>query len=256
MVNKPGGQAIPGTLEVYVASADGYTMLGDGSTTADVMSVVNTDLPFKIMDRTFVASTFDNPTVLFVPFSSPFKTLGDFVAWAKKNPESVTFTLIGGTTPADFCQRQLLKVIGIDVAKTRPVMVKGGSEAVMLASGGNVVLGGSSVVSALPALNGNLIRGILITNDQRLPLLPDIPTQAEVGYPSVKFSSWVGISGPPKLPLDVVERWDKDLQEMLKDPDILSKIKSVGGVPFYKNARGIEEYVVNEANKIRKVLEK
>jgi tripartite-type tricarboxylate transporter receptor subunit TctC len=86
VVNKPGGQAIPGTLEVYQASPDGYTMLGDGNPTTSIMSVIQKDLPFKIMDRSFIAVATISIGIFCVPSSSPFKSIKDVEIEAKKNP--------------------------------------------------------------------------------------------------------------------------------------------------------------------------
>jgi len=141
------------------------------------------NLPFEVMDRTFVNRIVYHPNVLFVPFSSPFKTWKDFEAFAKKNPEQTTWAMMGGNAATDFIVRQLLYEAGVNVSKTKPVTVKGGSDAANLCSGGHIMLGVSTPATIMPTVKANLIRAVLIAAERRHPLLPDCPTTVEMGYP-------------------------------------------------------------------------
>ncbi len=254
VVNQPGGNAIPGVLEVYKAPPDGYTMLFDGSATNSVMWASVSNLPFKVMDRTYVNRVIYNPNVMFVPYASSMKTLADFVALAKKNPENATWCLMGGTSTTDFSFRQLFKDIGVDISKTKPITVKGGADAATMVSGGHVMIGASTPTTILPAVQGKLLRGVLMASEHRFPLLPDVPTSVELGYPKNIYGNWVGISGPPNLPSYIIEKWDKDMQEMVKDPEIIAKVKELGGIPFYHNARSTKEMILKETEAIKEVM--
>jgi tripartite-type tricarboxylate transporter receptor subunit TctC len=84
--------------------------------------------------------------------------------------------------------------------------------------------------------------------------LPDVPTTAELGYPTVNFINWVSISGPPKLPSFIVEKWEKTMEDLLKDPDVISKLDNMWAEPFYLNARETREYIINETEEMKKVF--
>jgi tripartite-type tricarboxylate transporter receptor subunit TctC len=68
----------------------------------------------------------------------------------------------------------------------------------------------------------------------------------EAGYPSVNVGIWTGFSGPPNLPAHVVDEWNNALRDMLKDREIVAKLKNLGGLPFYKGPAEMKEYIRKE----------
>ncbi len=250
VINKPGGNTVPGCLAVYQAAPDGYTVLGDQIATSSLLGVAVKDLPFKIMDRTFIAMTFILPIGFFVPSASPIKNLKDLEAEAKRDPGNFTWTLMGGASGPDYAMRQFFKAIGLDHATTKPIPVQGGSQVVVLVAGGNVKVGAGTVVSAFPSIKGGMTRPLCIIGNTRHPDLPDVPTTIEMGY-AVNIEHWLGISGPPKLPSFVVETWNAALEEMLKDPEIITKLKNIGALPYYRNARATREHVTKEFEELK-----
>jgi tripartite-type tricarboxylate transporter receptor subunit TctC len=255
VVSKPGGRGIPAVLEVYHATPDGYTMLVDNSASSSMLAAAaatTKDLPFEVMNRTFIATVNANPYVIFVPSTSPFKTLKDFVVEAKKNIKDISYT--AGPTALEYAMRQLFSAAGTDISKAKAVMVKGASEAVILAAGGHVTIGAAAVGTTLPAIKAQTIRPLLISSKNRFPDLPDLPSSAELGYPEVDTVYWTGISGPPKLPSYVSNIWDKTIQEMLGDPGFISQLKNTGAIPFYHNAQATAELVRKDTEQAIKLF--
>jgi tripartite-type tricarboxylate transporter receptor subunit TctC len=253
VVNKPGGNTIPGTLEMYSANPDGYTMLADGLPMSSLLDVVVKDLPFKVKDRTFIAMTVMNPIITIVPASSPFKTFADLVAFAKKEPENLTWDSLGGVSGDDFSGRMVFNAIGVDPSKAKVVMSKGGSEAATRVAGGHILMGHPAVISAWPHIQAGTVRVLAIALDKRDPLLPDVPTHAELGYPSVNCPFWLGVSGPPKLPDHIVQIWSDTIKEMMKDPEYLDQIKKMFFYPYYHGPKEMAEYIAKESAIARKV---
>ncbi len=253
VINKPGGNTVPACLEVYNAKPDGYTLLADNNPSSSMLPVVVKNLPFKIMDRTFIAMTAITPMVIIVPSSSPFKNLKDLEIEAKNSPENFTWTSLGGAGAQDFTSRQFIKAIGVDVTKTKPVMSQGGAQAVILTAGGHVKMGVGTTSGALPAIKAATVKPLAITSKTRFSDLPDVATTTELGYPSVSCIYWMGISGPPNLPAYISDRWDKALQEMLSDTEVMSKLKNIMAVPFYRNASATKEYVLEETEEVARL---
>jgi tripartite-type tricarboxylate transporter receptor subunit TctC len=81
-----------------------------------------------------------------------------------------------------------------------------------------------------------MVRGLAVTSKSRVAVIPDVPTLAELGYESVSFDIWVGFSGPPKLPAPIVEKWEQVFREMVKDPEVVSKLNNIHSTPFYHTA--------------------
>lgn len=250
VINKPGGNTVPACLEVYNAKTDGYTLLADNNPSSSMLPIVVKDLPFKVMDRTFIAMTAITPMIIIVPSTSPIKSVKELEAEAKKSPETFTWTSLGGAGAQDFTSRQFIKAIGIDVMTTKPIMSQGGAQAVTLTAGGHVKMGVGTTSGAIPAISGGMVRPLAITSKTRYPDLPDLPTTAELGYPTVTCLYWMGISGPPNLPSYLVDIWGKALQEMLSDSEVLSKLKNIMAIPFYHNSRETKEYILKETEEV------
>jgi tripartite-type tricarboxylate transporter receptor subunit TctC len=253
VVNKPGGNTVPACLEVYNAKPDGYTILADNNPSSSMTPIVVKTLPYAIMDRTFVAMTATSPVVIIVHPPSSYKSLKDLESDAKKDPESFTWTSLGGAGALDFATRQFLKAIGVEVKRTKPIMSQGGSQAVVLTAGGNAKMGLGTVSASLPAIKGGTVRPLAVTSKERWPDLAEVSTTLELGYPTVNHQYWIGVSGPPKLPSHIAAIWNSAIQEMLKDPETISKLKNIGCIPFYHNPQGMKDYVLQETEEVREL---
>jgi tripartite-type tricarboxylate transporter receptor subunit TctC len=253
IVNKPGGNGIPAILDVLGANPDGYTLMADITTSYTMVHIAMKDLPFKPTDRAMVAIWGASPTAFFANPSSPFKTLKDVEADARKDPSTFTWTSLGGPAPQDYIMKQFFREIGVDVAKTKPVVVKGGAQTIAMVAGGHVKFGLSAMSTVIPAAKANNVRIIATLLKDRWPDLPDVPTVYESGYKSVTFLPWVGISGPLNLPPPVVAAWNGLIQEMLKDPEMLPKIRNLGIGPYYHNAQDARALVLKEIEEGRKL---
>ena len=246
VVNKPGGNAIPAVLEVLNATPDGYTLLADVITSYTMLHISLKDVPFKPTDRNILGIWGSTPDAWFVPGDSPFKSMKDVEEDAKRDPENFTWTSLGGPAPQDFCLKQFFRAIGVNVSRTKPVMSKGGAQVVAMVAGGHVKLGLSTVATTLPAVKSENIRVLAVTTKTktRWPELPDIPTIQEAGYGSITFSGWVGVSGPQKLPPSVIDTWSKALQEMTKDSEMISKLRTMGMEAYYLPSKEAREFVL------------
>jgi tripartite-type tricarboxylate transporter receptor subunit TctC len=250
VTNKPGGNTVPACLEVYTAKPDGYTLLADTQNSSAMLPVAVKPLPFKVLDRTFIAIWNITPQMIFVAANSPIKNLDDLVAEAKRDPETFTWGSMGGVGAQDYCIRQFLKAIGVDVRRTKPIMCPGGAQVTALTGGGHIKLGAGTIASTLAGLDAKVVRGIAITGEARAPELPDLPTFKELGYPTVTAFHYNGLSGPPNMPASVQDMWDKLLQDMLKDPEVINRMKKMGLLPFYQNSSQTREYVVKQTEEI------
>ena len=249
VVNKPGGNTLPGSVEVFDSSPNGYTLLADCNASSSMLGVVIKNMPFQVMDRTFLGIVASGPLALMVSAKSPYKTIEDVKAEAKRDPDNFTWASLGGISGPDFVTRQFFKAIGVDVSRTKPVMGTGGTDVQTLLAGGHVKLGGTNMISARAAIQSGLIRvlGIARTKD---PDFPNVPTFAELGYPTINHVWWVGFSGPPKIPAAVSEAWGKALPEIMKDPEYLSRLKGIGFAPFYQNAADMKGYIQKETEEV------
>lgn len=253
VVNMPAGVRVPALLELYKAKPDGYTLLMDGMGSSSQMPLAVKNLPFDIMERTFIAIFADTPTIYVVHPDSPLKNMKDVEAEIKKDPDNFTWTSLGGAGSYDHAMRKFMKVIGVDVMRTKPVVVKGGSEGVRLAAAQSVKLGLATISSSGPSIAAKVVRPIAVTSDRRTSNFPDVPTIGEAGYSTATQADRYGPSGPPKLPSYIVDAWGKALQEMIKDPDVRQKLARLGLTPLYQNASETKARVAAELEELKQL---
>src|SRR6185369_2865678 len=156
-----------------------------------------------------------------------------------------------GAGAQDITFRQLFKANGIDVKTTRSVSSRGGSEPITLTAGGNVMIGAGSWSSVLPLAGANKVRALAVTSPERHPAIPDVPTTAEAGYPSVQLLFWASLSGPPGVPDDVVRTLDQAMAELTKDPKFVETLAKIGIVPYYHSSEEFKAIVLKERQSIQ-----
>lgn len=246
VVAKPGGNTVPAVGEVMRSAPDGYTLLADSPASSSMLEVVVKQPPMPVMDRTFVGMVAQTPMIFAVPMDSPFKTMPEAIGRLKNDPTTFTWTSLGGAGAQDYTFRQLFKAVDLDIKRTRPVASKGGAEAVTMTAGGHVMLGAGSWSAIAPLLQGGKLRVLAVASDGRFPPLPNTPTMAELGYPSVEILFWFAVSGPPNLPPDVTNAWRNALATVAKDPKFQQALTNIGMVPYFHDATKYRHFVADE----------
>lgn len=238
VINKPGGNTVPAVTEVMAAKPDGTTLLVDNIASSAMLDTVVRNLPFKVSDRTFVAMTAYTPMMFIVHADSPFKTLKEVAEAMKKGTETFTWTSLGGVGAQDMVFRRFAAATSVDVSKTRAVALKGGAEAVTMTAGGHVQLGTGTWSAIAAPLSASKLRVLAVAGPERWPKL-DAPTTNEAGFPDIEVAFWIGISGPPGLPTDIVATWDAALKEALAEPGVQEKMLNAGVIASYQDSRGM-----------------
>jgi tripartite-type tricarboxylate transporter receptor subunit TctC len=253
VINKPGGNTVIGTNEVMRAAPDGYSILVDtlGSSS---MQMGEKDLPYKVEQRTFMVKAAASPMAFVVPYNSPWKTLKDVVEAAKKDPGSLTWTSLGGTSGTDLVIRQFFGATAIDVPKTKMVTFPGAGPATNAVAGGHVQLGAATAGTVLALVSSNNLRCIGVTSTERMKELPDVATTAQQGYPTVNTQFWIGFSGPPGLPAYVVKAWTETVSAALKEPDVITKLGRVTSAPTFLGPEEFKKFVFDEAKLIKELM--
>jgi tripartite-type tricarboxylate transporter receptor subunit TctC len=255
VVNKLGGNGIPGTMEALNAKPDGYTILADSVITSSWLPIVAQASSITIPERTYLALTVTTPFIFYVPASSPMKTMKDLEAEIKKDPGAFTWPSGGGASAADIAVKQFFNAIGVDINKTRPVPMQSAAQSVTLIGSGAVKVCLLGLTSGITNTKAGIIKPIGVASKKRVPEIQDVPTTAEAGYPSVEVEFWSGLSGPAKMPADIIDIWSKAIADLMKNPNVLSKIKATAAIPYYHNAAEFKTYVARETDAVIKLYE-
>lgn len=251
IVNKPGGNTVIAHEYIARARPDGYTILADNPPASSMLEVVVKDRSYKLDDRTYIAIVTQTPAMFIVAADAPYAKFSDMVAEIRRAPSETFWTSLGGAGVQDVAFRLLFKEIGVDVNQTNAVGLKGGTEAVTMTAGGHVKFGVGAWSAVAGVLAAKRLRVLAVTSPERFPMIPDVPTTAELGYAATQVLSWQGFSAPKGVPESVVAVWDEALQEVLREPATLERLRDAGVVPFYKNAEAMRSFVVNESKVMR-----
>ncbi len=217
IVNRPGGNLVPGVLAVLNSAPDGYTLLSE-SPGSGAGQAIQKDLPYKWDDRTFGPMLTSSPLVFVVNGKSPWKTLKDVGEAVKKNPTSFTWGFLGGTANTDISTIQFLDAMGVDIAKTRPVPMAGSGPAVVAIAGNHIQFANVGISAAVPLLSSGNLRIIAATSDQRVPSMPEVQTTREAGFPNVNITTYSGLSGPKGMSKEVVDTLDRVAKKISTNP--------------------------------------
>jgi tripartite-type tricarboxylate transporter receptor subunit TctC len=226
---------------VASAAADGYTLLATTSALA-VNETASRNKGYATGDLRPVAIVAISPDVIAVHPSNPAKDLKQFVALNKD--KSFTFGSAGvGTGPhigAEYFFRE--------VAKLKPVHVPftGGAPAVTAAIGNHIDALVLTLPTVTPQIVGGALRGIGLASPTRNSAVPDVPTYGEMGWPNVYSGSWVGFFAPAKTPDAVITKLNTEINTLMREPDAVQKLKTIGFDPIVKNTAETTEYFKSE----------
>lgn len=253
VVNKAGGSAIPGIVEALMAKPDGYMMFTESHSTGVILDAFSpTPLPFDWRNRTFICRTVVEPAVYLVRPDAPWKNLKEVAEFALKNPKKIRWGVTGGGGVGFAAGAQFFVVNKIPIDQVNKVSFKGGMEVYAALAGSHVDFGAQEMASAISMVYGKKVRALAVVAEKRNVALPDVPTVAEVGYPTLDVFSWHGIAGPPGLSEDIVKKWVETLRKAATDPKFLKMAENVGKTIGFL---GPEEYKEFAEAKYKKYLE-
>jgi tripartite-type tricarboxylate transporter receptor subunit TctC len=250
--NRPGAGGIVNMTEVLRARPDGYTLGEMGNGQAISMSLFQ-NLPYNILtDFAPIAITARFEMLLAVPDSSPYKSLNDLVEAARKNPRKINLGAINPGSTQNLSAHLFQQVTG---AQYTIVPYRTTPDLVTALLRGDVDLGFDFYAGLNAEIAPGKIRIIATSGEQRDPLLKDVPTAKENGFPEYVVTSWNGLAAPAKVPDDIISFLNAAVNRALADPELKTKalnlgIDATGGTP-----RQMRDQLAADAAKWRDVIE-
>jgi tripartite-type tricarboxylate transporter receptor subunit TctC len=157
--------------------------------------------------------------------SIPAKNVGELVTWLKANPNKANYGSVGAGTSTHLEAELFNSVAGV---KMQHIPYKGSAPALTDMIGGQLQVMFDAYASSGPFIKDGKVRLLAVTTAQRSQSLPDTPTVAESGLPGYEAMPWLGVVAPAKTPPAVVKRLHDELQEVLKEPEVKEKFRSLG----------------------------
>ena len=249
--NRGGASGTIASVAVARAAPDGYTLLLSSSTTHGTAPVAFKALPYDpIKDFTHIGLIATVPAVLSINAALPPKSLAELVDYAKRNQDQLNYGSSGVGSPGQFWG-EMFKT----ASKVRMVHVpyKGTGPAMLDLVSGQIQVILDGLPSQLSNIQAGTIRPLAAMSTVRSPKLPDVPTMAEAGYPTVLGGLWFGLSGPTGLPKDVVDRLSAELAKINTDPTFLDKLQSLGIITTPLGNDDYVKFIQGEISKYGKI---
>lgn len=228
--NRVGGNGIVGARAAGGAQPDGYTLYTGSSNLMIMLASLYNNLPFDTLkDFEPVSPIASQHSVLIMHPSVPAKTLLEFVALAKSRPGVFNFASPGIGSYDHLAMLMFQSRTGIDATH---VPYKGSADAVTaLLSGGEVSVMFGSIGTITPHVKSGRLKALAITSPSRIAALPEVSTTAEAGLPNFEIFSWNGVFAPAGTPKHIVAKISQEVVAMLRVPDVLARLTSLGFVP-------------------------
>src|SRR4051812_11229415 len=225
--NKPGAAGSIGAEVAAKSAPDGYTIfLGNVGSIAINPGVYPKLGINPVKDFIAVTQVVDVPSILIVHPSVRASSVKELVAYAKANPGKLNFASPGSGSLDRLEMELLRKLENLDMVH---VPYKGGAgPATAGLMGGETQLMFATAASAMPGIKSGRLKPLAVTSNRRMEALPEVPTVREQGYPDLAASSWQGIFVPAGTPREVIERLYGVMQTVMKDADVISRLKNGG----------------------------
>jgi len=248
--NRTGAAGNIATEAVVTAPADGYTLLTCLSANAINASLYD-HLEFNFLHDTVpVAGLVRLPMVLLVNPAFPATTFADFIAYAKANPGKINMASPGVGTPMHVAGELLKLMAGVNIIH---VPYRGPAGAFTDLLGGQIQAFIITVPAAIGFIRTGKLRALAVTSTTRADVLPDVPAIAEF-LPGFDATAWDGTCAPRGTPKDIVDKLNTTITAGLHDPQLLARLKDLGGEPMPMTPDQFGKFLADETGKWAKVV--
>ncbi len=250
--NKAGAGGVVGTDFVAKAAADGYTLLITYEGSQAINQSLYQNLPFdSLKDFVPIATIAVTPFILIVGPKAEAKTLKEFIAFARANPDRLTYGSAGNGSVNHLLGEMLKTEADIRVVH---VPYKGASAAIADVIGGHIDAAFASVPSVISSVQSNVVRALAVSSAKRVAIAPELPAIAEAGFPKFDVNPWWGILAPAGLSPAIAQKISADIAAILKTPEMEQILAKQGATPLISSPAAFRDLLAQDIEKWRKVV--
>lgn len=250
--NKPGaGGGVAASL-VAKSPADGYTMILVGASQLTVNPHIYRQLAYSLSDFAIIANVARGPMVIAVSTSVPVQNLKELVALAGSKPGQLNFGSAGNGTQVHMAGEAFADAARIDI---KHVPYKGEAPALSDLMAGQIQIVVGNIAAVAPIVKSGRIKALAITDKNRSPMLPDVPTATEAGVPGLEdISAWFALMVPAGTPADIALKIQADTLNVLTDKELNTRLMSQGMTPGGEVAPQMKTIIAAESQKWARIV--
>ena len=250
--HKGGASGMIAVENMLQAPADGYTLLMVYSGIVTVNQSLIKNIKYDpLKDLVGIANFAEVPNLLIVHPSFKVESVKDLIAQAKAKPDGISYASAGNGVSNHLAMELFKQTAGISMVH---IPYKGGAQAMVGLMGGQVQLMFNNTPEVLPQMNSGRLKVLAIALPERSPLMPDIPTVAEMGLPGFSISLWYGLMGAKGIPEPIVEKLNAAVRTSLADPEVIAKLAKLGSQPIIQSTQQFAEVIKNDSVKWAEVI--
>ncbi|MBT2302079.1 tripartite tricarboxylate transporter substrate binding protein [Variovorax paradoxus] len=241
--NKPGASGIVAADYVARSRPDGLTVLVSSLGTLANNTVLYEKLPYDPnKDFAPVTQIAYQPAIIVGRADLPYHNIKEMVAYAKANPGKINRGSPGAAILTNLAPMSFEKAVGIS---TTHIPFNGDAPAVQALLGGQIDIHGTSITGSLPHIRSGKLRVLGVMDSRRLPQVPEAPTFKEMGY-DFDATLWYSLSVPSATPKDAIDRLNKAVNQVIADPEFVTKARAIGMEPRGGTPEELAKFVRTE----------
>jgi len=251
---KPGAGGTIAVAAAAKAIPDGYTLLITSASTQIVQPVVRKSIPYDAeKDFMPIMATGGSASVIVVHPSLPVKNLREFIDYARANPEMISYGSSGNGTALHLAGEVFASIAGV---KLQHIPYKTAAQSMTDLLGGQVKAMFDSPNNSSPQIKNGKVKGLAVMGPERLSVIPDVPTTAELGMPTMRFTNWLGVYAPAGTPPEIVDRMIKILKPAMGDQDMKEYFERSGMPPSPLFGQDMAVASRNQRNDLAEVVKR
>ncbi len=249
--NKGGSGGNVGMEALMQSPPDGYTLGLGGIASHAISPTLYAKLPFNAKtDFTFVSRIWQLPNMLAVNLDIPAKTVAELIAFLKKNPGKYSYGSAGNGTTLHLSGELFKMMAGVDILH---VPYRGAAPAMQDLLAGQIHMIFDNIPGALAQSRPGKVRALGVTSKERTPVVPDVPAIAET-LPGFDINSWTTLTGPAKLPPDVVARLSELSKKALESEDLKAKFLDLAATAVWSSPADTLAYRDSEEARLAPII--
>jgi tripartite-type tricarboxylate transporter receptor subunit TctC len=249
--NRPGAGGTIGAAQVAKSAPDGYTILvPSGGHVANAS--IYASLPYDtIRDFAGITPLASLPNVLVVTPAKGYRNLQDFVEKARANPGVLNYGSAGSGS-ATHMNAEIFRMSAKFDAQHVPF--KGTPEVVTEVAAGRLDFFFAPLTGALPLIKDGRLQALAVGTPQRSPMLPDVPTTLEAGFPQSEYVFWVALLAPAGTPKAIIDRLNAEALKALASPEVKEKLAGFGAEPMPMSPAAFDAFLKSETARMAQVV--